>query len=128
MAWFQLQSTADRGLTLSDLQAVDILERKGSVSASELAEACGLTKGAITGMLDRLERAGVARRSRDEDDARRLVIRAVNARPCSDCRLPRAFKKIAASFSDADLRSIQRFLSRSADALRRDAKSMRDAV
>lgn len=127
MAWFQLLSTAERGLTLTDLQAVDVLERKGSASASELADACGLTKGAITGMLDRLERAGVARRARAEDDARRLEVRAVDERPCSDCRVPRAFRKIAASFSDDDLRLINRFLSQSADALRRDARSMRDA-
>jgi DNA-binding Lrp family transcriptional regulator len=124
MALFQTRSAAQRGLTLSDLQAVDILAREGTVCASELADECGLTRGAITGMLTRLERAGVARCDRDEADARRLVIRAVEERPGSGCCLPHAFRTVAAAFTDAELETIRRFLAESADPLRREAEAL----
>jgi DNA-binding MarR family transcriptional regulator len=124
VALFQSRSAAKRGLTMSDLQAIDVLAHEGDVCASDLAEECGLTPGAITGMLNRLERAGVARRFRDEADARRLVIRAVEEQPGKQCRIPQAFAKVAASFSDADLRSIRRFLSESAQAIRREAETI----
>jgi DNA-binding MarR family transcriptional regulator len=121
---FQSKSAARRGLTLSDLQAVEILAREDGVCASELADECGLTRGAITGMLDRLERAGVARRSRDRGDARRLVIQAKAPRAGADCRLPSGLHAIAASFSEAELHAICRFLAESADALSREAEAL----
>ncbi len=124
MALFQTRSAAQRGLTLSDLQAVDILAREDTVCASELADECGLTRGAITGMLNRLERAGVARRDTDAGDARRLVIRAVNDPSGCDCRVPGAFREVARSFAEKDLKTIREFLSESAAALRRDAESL----
>lgn len=124
VALFQSRSASQRGLTLTDLQAIDVLAREGGVCASDLAEECGLTPGAITGMLNRLERAGVARRFRDEADARRLVIRAVEEQPGRQCRIPQAFARVAGSFSDADLRSIRRFLSESAQAIRREAETI----
>jgi DNA-binding MarR family transcriptional regulator len=121
MALFQTRSAAERGLTLTDLRAVDLLDREEGVCAGRLAEECGLTPGAITGMLDRLERAGVARRTRNSQDARRLVIRAVKERPCRNCRVPQTFRHVAASFDDASLQAIRRFLEESANALHRDA-------
>lgn len=121
MALFHTRSAARRGLTLSDLQAVDILEREETVCASELADRCGLTRGAITGMLNRLERAGVARRVRDDGDGRRLLIQAVDDPSGCDCRVPEAFRDVAASFSDKDLRSIRKFLDDSSRALRDEA-------
>ena len=124
VALFQSRSAAQRGLTQSDLQAIDVLAREGGVCASYLAEECGLTPGAVTGMLNRLERAGVAQRSRDESDARRLVIRAVDDRPGSECLMPPSLRKVAGSFTDADLQLIRRFLSESAAALRRDAEAL----
>jgi DNA-binding MarR family transcriptional regulator len=123
---FHKQSAADRGLTLTDLEAVDILSREGTVCASDLAEQCGLTRGAITGMLDRLERAGVSRRTRDETDGRRLVISAVEEPAGSDCRIPQVFRQVAESFDEDELRIIQHFLKRTAQAIRTEAESMRE--
>lgn len=117
MAVFQEHRAERQGLTLSDLQAVDVLARQDAVCATELAEACGLTRGAITGMVDRLERAGVAQRTRDASDARRVVIRATEERPGCACRMPQAFRQVLASFDEDSLEVIGRFLSLSAEAL-----------
>ncbi|MCA5894343.1 MarR family transcriptional regulator [Isoptericola sp. NEAU-Y5] len=64
------------GLSAADHKALGILRREGPMSASELARRTGLTAGAVTGLVDRLARGGHARRERDPDDRRRLVIAA----------------------------------------------------
>ncbi|HTY95816.1 MAG TPA: MarR family transcriptional regulator [Solirubrobacteraceae bacterium] len=62
------------GVNRTDMRCMDILEREGPLPAGRLAEAAGLTSGAMTTAVDRLERAGFARRVRDEGDRRRVLI------------------------------------------------------
>jgi DNA-binding MarR family transcriptional regulator len=69
------QAVADAlGLNRTDLRCVDVVDREGPVPAGRLAEATGLTTAAITTVLDRLERAGYARRVRDPKDRRRVLV------------------------------------------------------
>ena len=58
------------GLNRTDMRCLDVIQREGAVTAGHLAEATGLTTGAMTVALDRLERAGYARRVRDSRDRR----------------------------------------------------------
>ena len=75
------QAVAERvGITQSDLECLDIVVLDERVTAGELARATGLTTGAITGVLDRLERAGFVRRERDTADRRKVFVRAVPAK------------------------------------------------
>src|SRR3954470_15941815 len=62
------------GLNRTDMRCLDVIEREGPVTAGRLADATGLTTGAITTVLDRLERRGFARRLRDESDRRRVLV------------------------------------------------------
>jgi len=62
------------GINLTDLRCLDILSQRGSMTAGQLAEAMHLTSGAITTLVDRLEAAGYARRVRDSEDRRRVVV------------------------------------------------------
>src|SRR5690348_12113805 len=62
------------GLNRTDMRCVDALERTGPMTAGQLAEATGLTSGAMTTALDRLERAGFVRRIRDDQDRRRVLV------------------------------------------------------
>ena len=69
------QVIADRlGMNPTDLECLGILLEHGPVPAGRLAELTGLTTGAITGVVDRLERAGYARRERDPEDRRRVFV------------------------------------------------------
>lgn len=69
------QAVADAlGLNRTDLRCVDVLDREGPLTAGQLAHATGLTTGAMTTALDRLERAGYARRLRDATDRRRILV------------------------------------------------------
>ena len=63
------------GLNSSDMQAVGLLMAQGPASPSELAGVIGLTRGgAITGVIDRLERAGYVQRQADPNDRRRVLV------------------------------------------------------
>lgn len=66
---------ADRlGVNHTDLHCLNAIENAGGLTAGELAAAVGLTSGAVTGVVDRLERAGFARRVPDPADRRRVKV------------------------------------------------------
>src|SRR5262245_581834 len=72
------QAVADRlGMNITDHKCADTLSRTGPITAGELAQRTGLTTGAITGVIDRLERAGFVRRVRDPHDRRRVIVEPV---------------------------------------------------
>jgi DNA-binding MarR family transcriptional regulator len=62
------------GLNRTDLHCINIVENSGGLTAGELAAEAGLTTGAVTGVIDRLERAGFARRVSDPADRRRVKV------------------------------------------------------
>lgn len=74
------QAVAGRlGIASSDLECLSLVAQSGSLPAGALAEATGLTTGAITGVIDRLERAGYVRREADPKDRRKVMVRALAA-------------------------------------------------
>lgn len=62
------------GLGASDWKTLGLLERHGPMTAGDLAERAGLAPPSVTGMIDRLERGGWVRRTRDPADKRRVVV------------------------------------------------------
>ncbi len=65
---------AQVGLNRTDLRCLGIIYRRGRLTAGELAEESSLTPGAITTVLDRMERAGFANRVADPADRRRVLV------------------------------------------------------
>jgi DNA-binding MarR family transcriptional regulator len=69
------QAVADYlGINRTDARCLEIIERLGGVTAGRLARESGLSTGAVTTVLDRLERSGLARRTSDPEDRRRVVV------------------------------------------------------
>lgn len=66
------------GLSASEFETIDIIRNRQPITAGELARACGLTTGAITGLVDRLQRKGFVTRRRDEQDRRRVYVETVD--------------------------------------------------
>jgi DNA-binding MarR family transcriptional regulator len=62
------------GVNRTDLHSLNTIENAGGLTAGELAKETGLTTGAVTGVIDRLERAGYARRVPDPEDRRRVKV------------------------------------------------------
>jgi DNA-binding MarR family transcriptional regulator len=62
------------GIGPVDMRCLNVIENAGGLTAGQLALEVGVTTGAVTGALDRLERAGYARRAPDPDDRRRVRV------------------------------------------------------
>jgi DNA-binding MarR family transcriptional regulator len=72
------QALADElGLHITDHKCMDIIHRFGAMPAGRLGEMTGLTTGAITGMIDRLEKAGYVRRTNDPKDRRITIVEPI---------------------------------------------------
>src|SRR5258708_14750570 len=56
------------GVNSSDLECLDLILMKGPSTAGEIARHTGLTSGAVTGLIDRLERLGLVGRAARPDD------------------------------------------------------------
>ncbi|WP_284646233.1 MarR family transcriptional regulator [Paenibacillus silviterrae] len=63
------------GLNATDHKCLDFLNRTGPVTAGQLAQLTGLTTGAVTNIIDRLEQGGYVVRDRDPEDRRRVVVK-----------------------------------------------------
>ena len=101
------QAVADRvGLNVTDHKCLDLLDRHGApMTAGELARASGLTSGAITGVVDRLERAGFVRRESNPDDRRQVRI-------AIDPEAMRAYEPLFTGFGQAVMALFHRFDAR----------------
>ncbi len=107
---------ADRlGVNRTDLHCLNSIENAGGLTAGELAAEVGLTSGAVTGVIDRLERAGYARRAPDLADRRRVKVEVT---PEFYARAERIWGPLAAEweasltnhFTAAELTRITEFL------------------
>jgi DNA-binding MarR family transcriptional regulator len=103
------------GINRTDLRALDLIGQAGVISPTALAEALGMSTGATSTVLDRLEAAGYARREPDPDHRRRTRVRQTS-------RAEKLGEEIfgpviggtlrqAAGYPDAALASIAEFLA-----------------
>jgi DNA-binding MarR family transcriptional regulator len=103
-----------------DLDCFDLISRHGPLSPSALARRAGLHPATITGILDRLERAGWVARGRDTSDRRAVAVRALPDRTAEMFRLysgmTTSMDQLLAGYSDAELELIADFLGRTTDA------------
>jgi DNA-binding MarR family transcriptional regulator len=105
---------ADRaGISSADMDCIDFVNVEGRMTAGRLAELTGLTTGAITGVIDRLEKAGFVRRERDDSDRRKVFIVPVPERMMAMGRpyelVKRAMRKQSEAYSDAELELLVRY-------------------
>src|SRR4051812_45698077 len=68
------------GVGATDFDALILLDTAGPLAAGRIAEALAITTGAVTGLIDRLERAGFVQRTRHETDRRQVLIELAPAR------------------------------------------------
>lgn len=120
------------GLGPTDHKCLDLLHERGAMSGSELAAATGLTSGAITGVVNRLERAGHLVRAPDPDDGRRQVLRPA---PGGSEAIAAVFAEMRPDveglldgFDEDQLAAIAEFLTRSIDFAYEHAALLRARV
>jgi MarR family transcriptional regulator, organic hydroperoxide resistance regulator len=68
------------GLHQTDQECIDLLDWTGPLTAGEIGAHLGLSSGAVTGLIDRLEAGGWVLRTRDQTDRRRVIVRLAGER------------------------------------------------
>ena len=105
------------GLHTTDLECLDLIFLRKDPTAGELAKATGLTSGAVTALIDRLETMGYVERVADSGDRRRVHVRIKPEaiKPIEAVYAPMQEKmfRLWSTFSERDLRVIADFISRS---------------
>lgn len=117
------------GINRTDLRCLSQLSARGALTASELAAAAGLTGGATTTVIDRLERAGLAQRVRDAADRRRVLVHLTERAEQISTEIWGPIVDDAQvelrQFTVAELELIERFLRYALDNQKRHASRLR---
>lgn len=124
---------ADRaGISSADMDCIDFVNVEGRMTAGRLAELTGLTTGAITGVVDRLEKAGFVRRERDESDRRKVFIVPVLEKMMQMGRpyelVQRAMAKQCEAYSDAELKFLIRYGTESYQSMLEATTQLRNSI
>lgn len=116
------------GINLTDGRCLDLLDVHDGLTAGELAEAASLSPGAVTTVLDRLERMALITRTRDEADRRRVLVELT---PKARELAFEAYGPVAAyardyieQLTDEDIQTISRFLEMAIDVNERRAREL----
>jgi DNA-binding MarR family transcriptional regulator len=120
------------GISSADMDCIDFVNVEGRMTAGRLAELTGLTTGAITGVVDRLEKAGFVRRERDESDRRKVFIEPVLEKMMQMGRpyelVKRAMAKQCEAYTDAELKFLIRYGTESYQSMLEATTKLRDQV
>jgi DNA-binding MarR family transcriptional regulator len=116
------------GINLTDGRCLDLLDVHEGLTAGELAVAASLSPGAVTTVLDRLERMGLVTRTRDEADRRRVLVELT---PKARELAFEAYGPVAAyareyieQLTDEDIQTISRFLEMAVEVNERRAREL----
>jgi DNA-binding MarR family transcriptional regulator len=127
------QAVADvLGLHITDHKCLDFIYRFGAMPAGRLAELTGLTTGAVTGIIDRLEKAGYVRRTNDPKDRRRTIVE-----PIRNKKLERKLElifiplrdrmhKLLSSYSDSELAFLLEATTKIIEQTHEESKKLRN--
>jgi DNA-binding MarR family transcriptional regulator len=127
------------GIGATDWECLDVLDWSGPITAGELARKVGITSGAVTGSIDRLEALALVRRGADPNDRRKVIVElahdaqaswAAQHQKMGECfqALSDDVAAINEEFDDGELEVVARWLRLSNEALMRAIEQMREAL
>ena len=128
------RAIADRaGIHGTDFECLDVLDWAGPITAGELARHVGITSGAVTGVIDRLQRLGFVRRTSDPRDRRRVIVELElldeDRRAQMGALLNPLQEDMAAlneRFDDDQLAAVLEWLQAANDAVERSTRRLRE--
>ncbi len=119
------------GMSAAETRTLGVLGRLGVATPGQLALETGLTTGAITGIVDRLEKAGFARREPNPNDRRSLLIRPANPEKVARILGPHyeslrtAMTEMASRYTPEQLEVIARYLEDTTEVLRSETAKLK---
>ena len=120
-----LASVSDRfGVTMTDLRALSFIHREREATPKLLAEYLGLTTGALTSLVDRLERASLVRRQPHPTDRRSVIVQSTPLGAAAALEAIEVYEDaFAAGIEREELETVHRAFVGIGDSLRRLADS-----
>ncbi len=119
------------GITAAERKTLGVLAEMGVVTAGQLANATGLTTGAITGIVDRLEKQGYARRAPNPDDRRSVLIHALQVDKIRETQGPifasltAAMDALLGRYTAEERRLILGYIAATTDVLRDQTRKLK---
>ncbi len=119
-------------LHITDHKCLDLIHHFGAMPAGKLAELTGLTTGAVTGIIDRLEEAGYVRRTNDPKDRRRTIVEPTRNKKLEKkievlfTPLRTRMHKLLSSYSDSELAFLLDATTKMIEQTREQSKELRN--
>jgi DNA-binding MarR family transcriptional regulator len=121
------------GVNRTDGRCLDIVHQHGRLTAGQLAKESSLSTGAITAVIDRLERTGYVQRIEDPSDRRRVLVEVTDksrelawelmGRPMTEASRP-----LIDRYSEQDLELLLDFTRRGTEIQERHAGWLRERL
>lgn len=128
IAFFQQVTSAQNGISITETKTISILMQEGPTTAGNLGRKLGLTTGAVTNVIDRMEKAGLVKRVADPNDRRKVI---VEMRPEKLKQLgkpyesvSKAMHKLLATYSVKELKFLAEYYKASIEITRTEIEKM----
>ena len=122
---FRLQISARLDISTAEANALSYLLEAGQLTQVDLADKLGITSGGATAMIDRMEEAGLVRRSADPHDRRRRLVQIDGPMSAGILDANAGLSRVFEGMDDAALQALTRDLRELAEKIRRSAESVR---
>lgn len=127
-ALFHQAAAAKYGLGITDVKTLSVLMQEGPMTAGRLAQRLSLTTGAVTNVIDRLQRRGYVSRAPDPDDRRKVIV-IVNQEALASSgnvylSIGQAFSELFETYSSEELEFLVRFYQASIELNRREIEKL----
>jgi MarR family transcriptional regulator, organic hydroperoxide resistance regulator len=123
-ALFQQTAAAKYGLGITDMKTLSALQQEGAMTAGQLAKRLSLTTGAVTNVIDRLERQDLVKRAPDVRDRRKVIV-TINQEKLDSgenvyLSMGEAFSNLLENYSTEQLEFLVRFYEATIELTKRE--------
>jgi DNA-binding MarR family transcriptional regulator len=126
---FDLAVARAHDLSMAEVKAIDHIQAEGELTPRELGERLSLTSGAVTAVIDRLERGGWVARSPHPRDRRSVVVRMTEQSIEAGARIylpySEALARLAAGLPATTRKAVSEFLEKAAEIAAEHAREWR---
>ncbi|TSJ42099.1 MarR family winged helix-turn-helix transcriptional regulator [Fluviicola chungangensis] len=111
------------GLAGTDHKYLGLIIKKKELTAGEISEITGLSTGAVTGLIDRLEKRKLLKRKSDKNDRRKVLIvpdvqKAMELLEPVFTILQKRTRELTSSFSEAEINAIERYFTAATEIMK----------
>lgn len=123
-ALFHQAAAARYGLGITDMKTLSVLMQEGPMTAGRIAQRLSLTTGAVTSLIDRLERRGLVTRAPDPNDRRKVIV-IVNQQALDEgeniyLAIGQAFSALYASYTTEQLAFLEAYFQAAIEITRHE--------